>query len=75
LGERLKEYLTTEINSALKKIGIESAVLQFDKPKDEKFGDLSANIAMMLAKELETSAKENSSGHTGQSSDRSRQNL
>lgn len=48
----MKEYLTTEINSALKNIGIESAVLQFDKPKDEKFGDLSANIAMMLAKEL-----------------------
>jgi arginyl-tRNA synthetase len=48
----LKKYLTTEINSALKNIGIESAVLQFDKPKDEKFGDLSANIAMMLAKEL-----------------------
>ena len=48
----MKEYLTTEINSALKNIGIESAVLQFDKPKDEKFGDLSANIAMLLAKEL-----------------------
>lgn len=48
----MKKYLTTEINSALKNIGIESAVLQFDKPKDEKFGDLSANIAMMLAKEL-----------------------
>jgi len=48
----LKKYLTTEINSALKKIGIESADLQFDKPKEEKFGDLSANIAMMLAKEL-----------------------
>ncbi|MBK6505257.1 MAG: arginine--tRNA ligase [Ignavibacteria bacterium] len=48
----MKKYLTTEINSALKKIGIESADLQFDKPKEEKFGDLSANIAMMLAKEL-----------------------
>ena len=48
----MKEYLTTEINSALKKIGIDSADLQFDKPKEEKFGDLSANIAMMLAKEL-----------------------
>jgi arginyl-tRNA synthetase len=48
----LKQYLTEELTSALKKIGVENADIQFDKPKEEKFGDLSANIAMLLAKEL-----------------------
>lgn len=48
----MKQYLTEELTSALKKIGVENADIQFDKPKEEKFGDLSANIAMLLAKEL-----------------------
>ncbi len=48
----LKNYLRQELSEALGKIGAEQVDIQFDIPKDEKFGDLSANIAMVLAKVL-----------------------
>lgn len=48
----LKEYLQNAINEALSTAGLRKARLVFDKPKDEQFGDLSTNVAMLLAKEL-----------------------
>ncbi len=48
----MKKYLTDKISEALVNLGIENANVIFDKPKDQKFGDLSTNVALTLAKEL-----------------------
>ncbi len=48
----MKNYLRQKLSEALSNIGADKIEIQFDIPKDEKFGDLSANIAMLLAKEL-----------------------
>lgn len=52
MKDNLKKYLEKEILSALDKLGIGRREIVFDKPKEEKFGDYSTNIAMLLAKEL-----------------------
>ncbi|MGH2575891.1 MAG: arginine--tRNA ligase [Ignavibacteria bacterium] len=51
-------YLKEKINSALSKINIQSSNPTFERPKDEKFGDLSTNIAMIIAKEQNSNPKE-----------------
>lgn len=48
----MKLYLENIINKAVTDLSYPSKDIQFDKPKDEKFGDLSTNIAMILAREL-----------------------
>ncbi|HMS33500.1 MAG TPA: arginine--tRNA ligase [Ignavibacteria bacterium] len=48
----MKLYLENIINRALTDLGYPDKDFHFDKPKDEKFGDLSTNIAMLLAKDL-----------------------
>jgi arginyl-tRNA synthetase len=48
----MKNYLQSIINIALKKLGISERDVQLDTPKDEKHGDVTANIALLLAKEL-----------------------
>lgn len=48
----MKEYLTELIGNSLAKAGFEPREVHFDTPKEEKFGDLSTNIAMLLAKEM-----------------------
>ena len=48
----MKNYLSDKITEALSKLDLKSSKIFFDKPKDEKFGDLSSNIALTLAKEL-----------------------
>lgn len=48
----MKEYLSNIVQNTLKKLDYPSKDFQFDKPKDEKFGDLSTNAAMLLAKDL-----------------------
>lgn len=48
----MKNYLQSIINIALKKLGIAERDVQLDTPKDEKHGDVTANIALLLAKEL-----------------------
>ena len=48
----MKKYLTKLIAEAVKDLGAEAKEISFDVPKDEKFGDLSVNTAMLLAKEL-----------------------
>ncbi|MBX7043093.1 MAG: arginine--tRNA ligase [Ignavibacteria bacterium] len=52
MKDNLKKYLEEEILSSLDKLGIARREIVFDKPKEEKFGDYSTNIAMLLAKEL-----------------------
>jgi len=48
----MKNYIQSIINIALKKLGISERDIQLDTPKDEKHGDVTANIALLLAKEL-----------------------
>ncbi|MBK8552324.1 MAG: arginine--tRNA ligase [Ignavibacteria bacterium] len=53
----MKEYLEKILTEALQKLNYAVKNIQFDKPKEEKFGDLSTNAAMLLAKELKTSPR------------------
>ena len=48
----MKLYLENIINKALADLSYPVKKFHFDKPKEEKFGDLSTNIAMLLAKDL-----------------------
>lgn len=48
----MKLYLENIINRALTDLCYPVKDFHFDKPKEEKFGDLSTNIAMLLAKDL-----------------------
>jgi arginyl-tRNA synthetase len=47
-----KTYLQSVINSALKKLNFPEKDIQLDNPKDEKHGDITTNVALILAKEL-----------------------
>ena len=48
----MKKYLTEKVGEALKNLPYsQTAKLTFDKPKDEAHGDLTTNIAMLLAKQ------------------------
>ena len=48
----MKTYLKSIINKALTDLNFPLKDFHFDKPKEEKFGDLSTNVAMLLAKDL-----------------------
>ena len=48
----MKNYLNNILTEAFKKLDYPVKDFQFDKTKDLKFGDLSTNAAMLLAKEL-----------------------
>jgi arginyl-tRNA synthetase len=49
----MKRYLTEKVGAALKSLSYgTSATLTFDKPKDEAHGDLTTNIAMLVAKSV-----------------------
>lgn len=48
----MKTYLESIINKALTDLKYPLKDFHFDKPKEEKFGDLSTNVAMLLAKDL-----------------------
>lgn len=48
----MKDYLKRKVNDALTKMGAGKVELVFERPKEEKFGDLSTNAAMLLSKEL-----------------------
>lgn len=50
----MKKYLNNIIQDALKKSDLPLKDIHFDKPKEDKFGDLSTNVAMLLAKELKS---------------------
>lgn len=55
-----KEYLKEKVESALKKMGVQLDGIQlvFDKPKNEEFGDISTNIAMLISKKLRRNPRE-----------------
>lgn len=48
----MKKYLSEIINEALEKLNYPEKNIQIDKSREEKFGDYSTNIALLLAKEL-----------------------
>jgi len=50
----LKDYIKEILNNAIGKLNLAQREIQFDKPKEEKFGDISTNVAMLLAKELKS---------------------
>ena len=54
----MKEYLEHKVKDALKKMGVDKSEFTFERPKEEKFGDLSTNTAMLLAKELKKNPRE-----------------
>jgi arginyl-tRNA synthetase len=48
----MKKYLKEKVNAAISALSYEGlAVLIFEKPKDETHGDMTTNIAMLLAKQ------------------------
>jgi arginyl-tRNA synthetase len=54
----ITEYINNKVKDALKKIGVDKSELTFERPKEEKFGDLSTNAAMLLAKGLKKNPRE-----------------
>jgi arginyl-tRNA synthetase len=54
----MKEYLSKKVNNALSKMGVSGIELIFERPKEEKYGDLSTNAAMLLAKQLKKNPRE-----------------
>ncbi|MDQ3021238.1 MAG: arginine--tRNA ligase [Bacteroidota bacterium] len=48
----MKEYLNEILKETFHKLNYPQKEIYFDKPKEEKFGDLSTNAAMLLAKEM-----------------------
>jgi arginyl-tRNA synthetase len=49
----VKKYLTEKVGTVLRALSYEDlAALTFEKPKDEAHGDMTTNIAMLLAKSL-----------------------
>jgi len=54
----MKEYLKKKVNSALSKMGADNLDFIFERPKDEKHGDLSTNAAMLLAKSIKKNPRQ-----------------
>ncbi|MEO8210331.1 MAG: arginine--tRNA ligase [bacterium] len=50
----MKEYLNKILKDTFHKLNYPEKDIYFDNPKEEKFGDLSTNVAMLLAKELKS---------------------
>ena len=49
----MKRYLTEKISTALASLNyLQAAKLTFDKPRVEAHGDLTTNVAMLLAKSV-----------------------
>lgn len=61
----MKKYLSEQINKSLSKLDYPVKEIQFDEPKEEKFGDLSTNIALLLSKELKISPRKIAEEITG----------
>ncbi|KER10305.1 MAG: arginyl-tRNA synthetase [[Candidatus Thermochlorobacteriaceae] bacterium GBChlB] len=55
----MKDLLISGIQTALRDIGVnDTREIHIEKPADEKFGDASTNIAMVLAKELKKNPRQ-----------------
>ena len=48
----LKEYLNRKLNQALTELNLPSVNFQISPTKNPKFGDLSTNVALILAKQV-----------------------
>ncbi|MBV6479225.1 MAG: Arginine--tRNA ligase [Ignavibacteria bacterium] len=53
----MKDYLRDVVTAACSKLGFDNAEIYFEKPKEEKFGDLSTNAAFLLAKIQKTNPR------------------
>lgn len=53
----LKEYLKEIITKSCDKLGFTDADINFEKPKEEKFGDVSTNVAFALGKKLKVNPR------------------
>ena len=47
----IESYLNQKIEQACQKLNFPKIIYQFDRPKLEAHGDISINLAMLLAKE------------------------
>ena len=54
----MKDYLRDKIVKTLEALGITGYTPVFERPKDVKFGDLSTNIAMQIAKDKKLNPRE-----------------
>ncbi|MCZ7557435.1 MAG: arginine--tRNA ligase [Bacteroidia bacterium] len=56
----MKDYLRSAVQEALQRIGIETPpeTIQFERPKIAEHGDLSSNIAMILAREAKKNPRQ-----------------
>lgn len=54
----MKDYLKDRVVEALIKLGVKDFIPSFEKPKEEKYGDLSTNIAMILAKVMKNNPRD-----------------
>ena len=50
----MNNYIKEILTKALKELNLSVQEIHFDKPKDEKFGDLSSNISLILSKEIKS---------------------
>lgn len=50
----MNNYIKEILTKALKELNLSVREIHFDKPKDEKFGDLSSNISLILSKEIKS---------------------
>ena len=53
----MKTYIQRIINDTITKLNYPAVDFSVEQPKDEKFGDYSANIAMMLARPLKSNPR------------------
>ena len=51
-------YITDILKAALKKIGHDAKEIILEKPKEEKFGDLSTNLALSLVKDFKKNPRD-----------------
>ncbi len=54
----MQEKIKNQIQEALKELGVESVAFSLEHPGDQKNGDYSTNVAMVLAKEQKTNPRE-----------------
>jgi arginyl-tRNA synthetase len=54
----VKDYIKSELKKVLEKLNYPVKDFVIDQPKDNKFGDLSANVAMVISKELKKNPRD-----------------
>ena len=54
----IKRHITSKLQSVLKELGIDADSVILERPKDESYGDISSNAAMMYAKKEKKNPRE-----------------